>query len=82
MYFVLVALWLIACVMACLLKRAQHRNLTRACPCVAAGGLLLAIALYFANYHVLAIAILVASGYITMTILWSIVIQNREAKRI
>jgi len=81
MYYLIVALWLVACLSSCQLRKVQQKHLTRSCPCVAAAGFIIAAALYLMNQFIAAIIVLIVAGYITVTLLWTIFQQNRMTEK-
>lgn len=78
MFYILVALWIVACAAACGLRKVQRGYLATSCPCVAGTGLMAAAILYLANQQVAAYIVLAVSLYAAATILWSLKMQNNR----
>jgi len=80
MFFVLVGLWILACIVACLLQHVSRAYLVTSCPCVAAMGFLAAGLLYLSNNLPAALIVLAVSVYLSGTILWSLRLQKNRTR--
>lgn len=72
MFYLLVGLWIAACLGACLLKNVRRDVVESSCPCVAVAGLLAATLLYLDHQVIIAVVVLGVSAFLTLTMLWSL----------
>ncbi len=72
MFYVLVGLWIAACLGACLLKNVRRDIVQSSCPCVAVAGFLAATLLYLDHQLVIAVVVLGVSAFLAGTMLWSL----------
>ena len=76
MFYLLVGLWLAACAIACFLSHLRHGTLTITCPCVAIAGFALTGFFYLTHQPYIAVIFLIITIYLTVTILWSLRMQD------
>ncbi len=77
MFYALLFLWLIACVICSVLTNLRQKLLSTTCPCVAVGGVAAATILYISGYNSIAIIMLASTLYIWAIIRWSLHKQQK-----
>lgn len=72
MFYGLVILWLLACIICSALTHLQQKLLSTSCPCVAVGGVAAAIILYISGAQLTSIIFLAVTLYVWVILRWSI----------
>lgn len=72
MFYVLVGLWIVACVGSCALKNVRRGYLITSCPCVGVSGFVFAATLYLAGQFTAAAIALVVAVFLLGTLIWSL----------
>lgn len=78
MFYGVLILWLLACVICSLLTHLRQRLLTASCPCVAIGGVSLAAIVYLSGYPTLALMLAAVTLYLWGIIRWSLHKQEKS----
>ncbi len=78
MFYVIVALWLIACAASYLLGKARLKFLAASCPCVAVGGLVIFGLLLLLDHTLAAVIVLAAALYIWIILRWTMARQHHH----
>ncbi len=72
MFYALLFLWLMACVICSGLTHLRQKLLSTSCPCVAVGGVAAATILYISGAQITSIILLAVTLYFWVILRWSI----------
>jgi hypothetical protein len=81
MFFVIIVLWIAAWALTGILRKVNQGALLTTCPFFAIGGFIAAGVLYLTDQVALGLIVLLASFYLSGTILWSLLLQVNSPGR-